>query len=913
MKKVICMAVALCMVLCLLPSVVIAAEPQIYASGHLELDAFCNHQFLFTAPGDGVVTITLSNVTPGVEIGFGPSGYAEYTQYTEESVVATYEVLNGSSYDIQFWSWEAELENSAVSSFDYEITYTGEGNVSEYIPPIEGETADFPVTLTMPSGALHVPAESMYYFNYQPMGMFMQQSLTVSGAPGFEIVLSAWDYELAQVVETSFPDVEGVATVTLDMNSTWTFSFAIRNSTASSQTYSYAFGVMEPEQGGEGGEGEEPAVEGSEANPFIIESLPIDLNINLTADTCWNGVFYQYTAERDGVINSISETSVVSVTVNGDYVSFPLAVNAGDVILINPWAMSAGDHAIHIAYEESPEIPAAPDGSELAPFIIDSLPMDLQVILTEDNCWDGIFYKYTAQVGGIINAVISDGSMATISLNGEFVNFPVNVSVGDEIVINIWSMVAGTYNLSLSYSEIIDDPENGNDPGEDNNPGEDDDPDDGEDVVLPDGAPMSGTVEMNSMEAVYGGADEQCIVYLNVTVPGTISATISGTPGYAITLFYPDGTSTILSTGSSEVAYNWDVTEPGVYYVLMRCYDSAAWDYAAGSITYAISFTETAVEIEKPAYEIGDIVITEPGVFDVPMLFADVTIFTFKPAETGIYKITVGEHDLIGYYGGGAWYIYDSASVEHGVTMEWTCTEVEWTEIQTILDENGQPIETEIFHEGQSAMIGIISESDSVSVTVEKVGEYVPPIEDTMEWTEFVPDDAPVPVVPEGDNDYIPMDVVEDLSSVMVLGEDGYYHYGTTDGPIIVIDLSYSGNFPIKITEAMGYGTVGFWQYADDQLVAKYDCGNFLASLQEAGPVALTDEILHAVIQVGNSSGWWFMAAGGAYEDHAHPWLSLCSYVEITENDGTGDMIGVVVAMLAVSGMGITVLKKRGF
>ena len=40
----------------------------------------------------------------------------------------------------------------------------------------------------------------------------------------------------------------------------------------------------------------------------------------------------------------------------------------------------------------------------------------------------------------------------------------------------------------------------------------------------------------------------------------------------------------------------------------------------------------------------------------------------------------------------------------------------------------------------------------------------------------------------------------------------------------------------------------------------------------------------------------------------------LCGHVKfIAESDGTGDMIGVVVALLAISGLGITVLKKKEF
>ena len=53
--------------------------------------------------------------------------------------------------------------------------------------------------------------------------------------------------------------------------------------------------------------------------------------------------------------------------------------------------------------------------------------------------------------------------------------------------------------------------------------------------------------------------------------------------------------------------------------------------------------------------------------------------------------------------------------------------------------------------------------------------------------------------------------------------------------------------------------------------------------------------------------------------DAANPWNTPAGDVTISiayagsDSDETGDMIGVVVAMLAVSGMGITVLKKKEF
>ena len=180
-----------------------------------------------------------------------------------------------------------------------------------------------------------------------------------------------------------------------------------------------------------------------------------------------------------------------------------------------------------------------------------------------------------------------------------------------------------------------------------------------------------------------------------------------------------------------------------------------------------------------------------------------------------------------------------------------------------------------------------------------------------MEWTEYIPDENPVPIVPVEENGYVSIGVADDISTILVLGEDGVYHYGTSDGPIVVIDLSIRDGFPFDFASIVQQETLGFYLYLNESLVAKYDCGAFLVELQDTGPVALTEEILNMVVNVGNSARWWDTVDEGTYADHPNAWMRLCSYVEGTENDATGDGISVVIALLAASGMGIFVLKRR--
>lgn len=535
----------------------------------------------------------------------------------------------------------------------------------------------------------------------------------------------------------------------------------------------------------------------------------------------------------------------------------------------------------------------------------------------EEGSW-GYYYSWTADEAGTLTVSVSAEGGWMYSVNNATTyaygdthwsdddpvvsSETVSVSAGDEIQIMVntydpssWNTPAGEVTVTLTFTPA------GAGEGEGGEGGE------GE-------ATEGTTVELNTATS-----GDEIWVSVDAPVSGTISITISGNPGYQFWLRSPAaeegaemGYMTFGIQGKDETTYTYDITENfGEYAFQIQCYDKAGWDVGDGTVTYSVSFTPKEVEVEKAEYEISDIIITEEGTYTIPMEYADMTVVTFSPVESGVYEITVNGENLIAYVGGSSAYIYSADSVEWSQLVEWTCIDAGHWESDTILDENWDPIDIERWVEGTSAMIGILSEDESVEITVEKVGEYVPSAEEAMEWTVYELETKPVTYEPaEGDK------VVELADTdTIVLGSDGYYHYGTKNGPIVYIDMSSDGEFAISIASAMGTGRIGSYIYDEDgNLVAKYDYGNALCQIQDAGMTPLTDEILTIINNVAVGQGWWSYLG---LEDSENPWMTLCSYVIVNDlgPSATGDTMsiaGVIVAMMT-SVTGLVVTKKKFF
>lgn len=294
MKKFFSLIMVLSLVLCLATAV--SAEeyqPQTYYTGSVTTEGLnMGLELPFTAPGDGVVTITVSNAVPGYDVG---EATASDWRTGGESGTATFTVTSGTDYYFQFYGHDGTSDCSAT--YDVVVTYTGAGTISEYTPPVPGESMDNPIMFYMPTGTVTVPAGGTIYCMYTPMGMGgSPMGLTVTGTTGFAVTSFP-----AMGMPISVNDVEGVATLNAQYNNyKWGYVFAIQNNTESEQEYTVAL-AQKP---------------GTSGNP---DEMIIGVN-TATMPGTWDGYYYLWTAEMDGnlTITMPENNWTYMIMVNGE-------------------------------------------------------------------------------------------------------------------------------------------------------------------------------------------------------------------------------------------------------------------------------------------------------------------------------------------------------------------------------------------------------------------------------------------------------------------------------------------------------------------------------------------------------------------------------------------------------------------
>ena len=254
---------------------------------------------------------------------------------------------------------------------------------------------------------------------------------------------------------------------------------------------------------------------------------------------------------------------------------------------------------------------------------------------------------------------------------------------------------------------------------------------------------------------------------------------------------------------------------------------------------------------ERPAYvnnggelKIGDndIVLDSSAVY---------TLYEFTPSKTGVYRITAAE-GLVGDWG-TSFNPQDNTENKTSV-LEWTCTAV-----------------------GQSVMIGFTG-ADVTVATVVKIGNYTPEVEIPYTYYENTYDFSYVmptnPVV-------VDIDLLDGKTHQAVLGADGFYHYGTGCGPLMVADLSTA---EINLEDAYTNGGLRVWLMdKNGETIAKIDYNEALHVYYQAGLVPVTEELATMLSQLGENKMWWrangFIFGEDVPEDTSIAWMQLCAYL----------------------------------
>ena len=343
---------------------------------------------------------------------------------------------------------------------------------------------------------------------------------------------------------------------------------------------------------------------------------------------------------------------------------------------------------------------------------------------------------------------------------------------------------------------------------------------------------------------------------------GTLTVSMGATtPGYRYTITDAAG-NTVGLPKSSKLATSVDYTLVGgtEYTFSLTGWNSSTWVEAAAQLTYTLTFvpTEQGGEVEIAEYEVSE---TALALGDNTLTLLDTavtTIFVFEPTELGVYTFTAPEGATLGYWGAGSWFLSNPNSTTN--TYEWTCTGV-----------------------GQSAFIGVSGVEGNFNLNVAKTGDYeiveIPIVlyENKATLEAFT--------LPEGSTLGSYIDVTAETEHTAVLGEDGYYHFNSADGDIILVDMNYQD---IILSNALLSDRPVMYAYTTDENgnQVKYDIGEAIkeyeAVMDENGYYPLTEDLILFYDTYAVGAGTYTFYVTSAYNED-NVWMYCMRTVQFPE------------------------------
>ncbi len=265
----------------------------------------------------------------------------------------------------------------------------------------------------------------------------------------------------------------------------------------------------------------------------------------------------------------------------------------------------------------------------------------------------------------------------------------------------------------------------------------------------------------------------------------------------------------------------------------------------------------------------------------MPMFGYPTTLYTFVPTEAGEYLVTIDEQGAtLGYYGSNEWYPFD------------------YTETKT------SSLTLEAAEANAPMLIGV-SDAMIATVTITRVGN----LEDEGGYDEIeyenvvTPEEFTFPGVADQLLDSY-VDTFDDVVDTAVLGDDGYYHLNSANGPVLFANLS---DEVMSLVNAQSYGQLSAVIYDNDVPVSETNFYNafeeYVAcadteSIEGATLYPLTEDLMLIFQLVGEDKSWYGENGfvGGTGED---AWMFACYYDEAitslapaTEGPSTGGTTG---------------------
>lgn len=255
----------------------------------------------------------------------------------------------------------------------------------------------------------------------------------------------------------------------------------------------------------------------------------------------------------------------------------------------------------------------------------------------------------------------------------------------------------------------------------------------------------------------------------------------------------------------------------------------------------------------------------------------DYNVFVFNPTEVGKYTITSGNSNLgvVGYFWVDEYKLTDEIVCED--TIVWDCSAV------------GQSLYVAVTSDDFIANI-TMTQGEVEDTSIEKIiyENKVNPAEFTFTWAV---------------DDLVYVDVLDGVVDKAVLGEDGYYHFNSADGPVIFVDLD-DVEFGVSLSAVNNYGKLSYVEYEDGAAVAQTIFNDAFIEYAECADddealYPLTEDLITMHQLVGAQNDWYSGNGIITVAEDEDAWMFACCYLEdvttlgdTSSDDNTGDNVG---------------------
>ena len=344
-------------------------------------------------------------------------------------------------------------------------------------------------------------------------------------------------------------------------------------------------------------------------------------------------------------------------------------------------------------------------------------------------------------------------------------------------------------------------------------------------------------------------------------------------PGWRTYLVYGSGDMSFPTSGTSEFSVSYDVVAGESHTVYIIGYDEYNDERSAVTVDYEISFTASgSSSTVKEEYEVCYDMMLALGENELTLSQnAVTTIYELWPDEAGIYRFEASDPNaLVGYWGSGSFFVQDLTENKTNV-LEFTL-------------ENAGP----------SIMVGV-SGVDSCTLNVTMIGSaVVTPAYESYDYVNEAYNGEYI--LPEGVNPSTFVNVVDANEDVAYLGDDGYYHLNSTDGPVVFVNLGPAAPYGAPFTGAASYGVAKGCLYDENgDLTAIV---NYVPAWEEYVNGSdnyiypLTADLITMYCHVGENLGWYDKDSvlesyifGNATVSLDSAWMFACCY----DADYTGE------------------------